>query len=436
MTTLTQRLQQTPYQGYSYAYPHKTAYRRLPAPLPLGEVWANESRDSLFLYFHVPFCEMRCGFCNLFTTANPHAQIETEYLAALTRQAQVVKAAINNATFTRLAIGGGTPTYLNETELQQLFDLAEQFVDPRTIPVSVETSPLTATTEKLRVLQQRGVDRISIGVQSFDEAEVRAVGRSQKTADVLAALQRLKAADFATLNIDLMYGLPGQSVTSWRQSVQTALEFAPTELYLYPLYIRPLTGIGQRRIAEDIRLTCYREARALLLDAGYQQISMRMFQRAVTATTTTPAYCCQTDGLIGLGCGARSYTRTLHSSNEYAVGASGVRSIIQSYLHSSDDDFAQVNYGFALNDEEQRRRYVIQSLLQVEGLNRNGYQQQFASDVLADFPALMELMQHEFALINDDEIRLTPRGLEQSDLLGPWLYSESVRALMQAYELQ
>jgi oxygen-independent coproporphyrinogen-3 oxidase len=436
MTTLTQRLQQTPYQGYSYAYPHKTAYRRLPAPLPLGEVWANESRDSLFLYFHVPFCEMRCGFCNLFTTANPHAQIETEYLAALTRQAQVVKAAINNATFTRLAIGGGTPTYLNETELQQLFDLAEQFVDPRTIPVSVETSPLTATTEKLRVLQQRGVDRISIGVQSFDETEVRAVGRSQKTADVLAALQRLKAADFATLNIDLMYGLPGQSVTSWRQSVQTALEFAPTELYLYPLYIRPLTGIGQRRIAEDIRLTCYRAARALLLDAGYQQISMRMFQRAVTATTTTPAYCCQTDGLIGLGCGARSYTRTLHSSNEYAVGASGVRSIIQSYLHSSDDDFAQVNYGFALNDEEQRRRYVIQSLLQVEGLNRNGYQQQFASDVLADFPALMELMQHEFALINDDEIRLTPRGLEQSDLLGPWLYSESVRALMQAYELQ
>jgi oxygen-independent coproporphyrinogen-3 oxidase len=372
----------------------------------------------------------------LFTTANPHAQIETEYLAALTRQAQVVKAAINNATFTRLAIGGGTPTYLNETELQQLFDLAEQFVDPRTIPVSVETSPLTATTEKLRVLQQRGVDRISIGVQSFDEAEVRAVGRSQKTADVLAALQRLKAADFATLNIDLMYGLPGQSVTSWRQSVQTALEFAPTELYLYPLYIRPLTGIGQRRIAEDIRVTCYREARALLLDAGYQQISMRMFQRAVTATTTTPAYCCQTDGLIGLGCGARSYTRTLHSSNEYAVGASGVRSIIQSYLHSSDDDFAQVNYGFALNDEEQRRRYVIQSLLQVEGLNRNGYQQQFASDVLADFPALMELMQHEFALINDDEIRLTPRGLEQSDLLGPWLYSESVCALMQAYELQ
>lgn len=435
MNTLAQMLQQTPYAGYSYAYPHKTAYRRLAAPLPLHEVWAGEPRDSLFLYLHVPFCEMRCGFCNLFTTANPHAQIETDYLAALKRQTQVVKAALGHAKFTRLAIGGGTPTYLNETELQQLFDLAEQFVDPHAIPVSVETSPLTATTDKLRILRQRGADRISIGVQSFAETEVRAVGRSQKTADVLAALQRIKAADFATLNIDLMYGLPGQSVASWLQSIKTALAVAPTELYLYPLYIRPLTGIGARQVAEDIRLTCYREARDLLLTEGYQQISMRMFQRGVT-TTTTPAYCCQTDGMIGLGCGARSYTRTLHYSNEYAVGASGVRAIIQSYLCQSEADFAQVDYGFALNAEEQRRRFVIQSLLQVEGLKRSSYQQQFASDVLADFPALRELMQNEWAEINNEEIYLTPRGLEQSDAIGPWLYSESVCALMQAYELQ
>lgn len=434
MNTLAQMLQQTPYTGYSYAYPHKTAYRRLAAPLPLSEVWADEPRDSLFLYFHVPFCEMRCGFCNLFTTANPQVQIEADYLAALTRQTQAVRAALGNATFTRFAIGGGTPTYLNETELQQLFDLAEQVLDPHAIPVSVETSPLTATADKLRLLRQRGVDRISIGVQSFDEQEVRAVGRSQKTADVLAALQRINAADFPTLNVDLMYGLPGQSVANWLQSVQAALAFAPSELYLYPLYIRPLTGIGARQVAEDIRLTCYREARALLLSEGYQQVSMRMFQRGVT--TATPAYCCQTDGMIGLGCGARSYTRTLHYSNEYAVGASGVRAIIQSYLRQSDENFAQVDYGFALADEEQRRRFVIQSLLQVEGLKRSHYQQRFASDVLADFPALRELMQYEWAEVNHEEIRLTPRGLEHSDAIGPWLYSEPVRALMQTYELQ
>lgn len=435
MTSLPQMLQQTPYQGYSYAYPHKTAYRRLSVPKPLDEVWADESRDSLFLYLHVPFCEMRCGFCNLFTMANPQTQIEDNYLTALTRQAQAVKAAIYPATFTRLAIGGGTPTYLNETELQQLFDLAEQFVDPHTIPVSVETSPLTSETAKLRLLRQRGVDRISIGVQSFNETEVRAVGRSQKTAEVLAALHRIKTANFPTLNLDLMYGLPGQSVTSWLQSVQTALEFAPTELYLYPLYIRPLTGIGQRRIAEDIRLLCYREARALLLDAGYRQISMRMFQKAVT-TATTPAYCCQTNGMIGLGCGARSYTRALHYSNEYAVGTSGVRAIIQSYLHKSEADFASVEYGFRLNDEEQRRRFVIQSLLQVEGLQRRSYQQLFASEVLADFPALLELKQHEFIEMSGEDLRLTPQGLERSDTIGPWLYSEPVRALMQTYELQ
>lgn len=436
MNRLAQMMQQTPYTGYSYAYPHKTAYRRLTTPIPLRQVWADEPRDSLFLYFHVPFCEMRCGFCNLFTTANPQPQIESSYLNALTRQSHAVKAALGAASFTRMAIGGGTPTYLSASELHQIFDLAEQMVDPHAIPVSVETSPLTAEPVKLRVLRQRGVDRISIGVQSFAETEVRAVGRSQKTADVLAALQRINATGFPTLNIDLMYGLPGQTVASWLRSIATALEFAPAELYLYPLYIRPLTGIRQRHVDKDIRLESYREARNLLLSSGYRQISMRMFQRAAADAATTPAYCCQTDGMIGIGSGARSYTRSLHYSNEYAVGASGVRSIIQAYLAKSASEFAEVDYGFALNAEEQRRRFVIQSLLQVEGLARLSYQQQFASDALEDFPALTELLQHGCAELNQAELRLTARGLEQSDTIGPWLYSESARALMQTYELQ
>jgi oxygen-independent coproporphyrinogen III oxidase len=303
MNALAQMMQQTTYAGYSYAYPHKTAYRPLAPSVQLHKLWVDEPRNSLFLYFHIPFCEMRCGFCNLFTTANPSLQIETDYLAALTRQTQTVKTALGAATFTRLAIGGGTPTYLSENELHQLFDLVEQMVDPHTIPVSVETSPLTATTDKLRILRQRGVDRVSIGVQSFDETEVRAVGRSQKTADVLAALHRINAADFSTLNIDLIYGLPGQSVASWLKSVEAALKFSPAELYLYPLYIRPLTGIGQRRVMDDVRLQCYRESRELLLHEGYDQISMRMFQRGSAAASTTPTYCCQTDGMIGIGSG-------------------------------------------------------------------------------------------------------------------------------------
>ncbi|MGH9940047.1 MAG: STM4012 family radical SAM protein, partial [Blastocatellia bacterium] len=383
------------YAGYAYAYPHKTAYRALVPPVALRDAWAAARRDALFLYLHTPFCEMRCGFCNLFTTVNPPPNFAQDYLAALRRHAARTREAVGQATFARLAVGGGTPTYLDETGLESLFDIAERTfgVDPQNIPVSVETSPLTAETGKLRLLRERGVDRISIGVQSFIEAEVKAVGRSQKTVVAEGALDRIRGVGFPTLNIDLIYGLPGQTNESWLESLRAALRFAPEELYLYPLYVRPLTGLGRRgqKAEDDLRLACYRAGRRLLLESGYRQISMRMFQAVRAPAAEGPAYCCQNDGMVGLGCGARSYTRALHYSNEYAVGATGVREILAAYIAKTDDAFDFADYGFAPDSAEQRRRFVIQSLLQVEGLDFAAYRARFGSEAMDDLPELAGL---------------------------------------------
>jgi oxygen-independent coproporphyrinogen-3 oxidase len=280
MTNLEQRFRQSPYVSYAYSYPHKTAYRTLDAPVPLKEVWAAERKDALFLYLHVPFCEMRCGFCNLFTTANPRSDLVDDYLKALLRQAQEVRSSLGASRFARMAIGGGTPTFLEATQLDQLFAIAETVFGCRAadVPASCETSPLTADEARLNVLRERGVDRVSIGVQSFVEAEVGAIGRSQKTQRVERALELIRKTGFPVLNLDLMYGLPGQTVDSWLASLRCALRFAPEELYLYPLYVRPLTGMGRNpRLFDDIRLACYREGRALLDAAGYEQMSIACF---------------------------------------------------------------------------------------------------------------------------------------------------------------
>jgi oxygen-independent coproporphyrinogen-3 oxidase len=389
---------------------------------------------------------MRCGFCNLFTTANPPPGFAQDYLAALRRQAARTREVLGPATFARLAVGGGTPTYLDEASLESLFEVAEQAfgVDPQIIPVSVETSPLTAEAGKLRLLRDRGVDRISIGVQSFVEAEVKAVGRSQKTAVVEQALDRIRGVGFATLNIDLIYGLPGQTTGSWLESLRAALRFEPEELYLYPLYVRPLTGLGRRgqKSEDDLRMACYRAGRELLLESGYRQVSMRMFQRAQAPTADGPAYCCQNDGMVGLGCGARSYTRALHYSGEYAVGATGVREILAAYfakassLVNTDDAFDFVDYGFRLDGAEQRRRFVIQSLLQVEGLDFAAYRARFGSEAIDDLPELARLEDRDMATRDGARLRLTEMGLEMSDVIGPALYSTRVRGLMKSYQLR
>jgi oxygen-independent coproporphyrinogen-3 oxidase len=416
----------TPYVAYSYAYPHKTAYRTLPELLLLGEVWGQEVQDSLFLYLHVPFCEYRCGFCNLFTLSQPEASLTRRYLAAMRREAAAYRHALSRPRFTRLAIGGGTPTFLAVDELDELFHLVEDLLDaaPAGIPVSCEASPATVTAEKLFLLRERGVDRLSLGIQSFDERDARALGRPQSLRDVRRALSLLADAGFPTINLDLIYGGSTLTQASWLATVDEAIAFGPQEIYLYPLYVRPLTGLAKGVSWDDHRLELYRAGRERLLKHGYQQVSMRMFQRG--ASGTGPVYCCQDDGMVGLGCGARSYTRGLHYSREYAVRSASVAGILADYVGRSETVFGRVEYGFRLDADEQRRRWLILSLLQASGLERANYARSFQGDVLEDFPQLLSLMEHGLARQHGENLQLTPQGLERSDAIGPWLYSQAV----------
>ncbi|MEW6733111.1 MAG: STM4012 family radical SAM protein [Acidobacteriota bacterium] len=439
MSSMIELFKQTPYLSYAYSYPHKTAYRLFEQPKQLSKLFAREKKDSLFLYLHIPFCEMRCGFCNLFTTIDVKRDLESDYLDALTRQAKRVSRALGAAKFTRMAIGGGTPTFVSLQHLYTLFDIAEKIfaINLQAIPISVETSPLTAEPEKLRLLRERGVSRISIGVQSFIDAEVAAVGRSQKCQIVKQALDHIRDCDFPALNIDLMYGLPGQTAESWLKSLHQALQFSPEEIYIYPLYVRPLTGLNRTGKAwDDIRLTCYRAGREFLCSAGYRQVSMRMFQAPQVSTDNAPVYCCQNDGMIGLGCGARSYTREVHYSTEYATGTAGIREILADYIGRSDEQFDYADYGFTLDRDEQQRRFIIQSLLQVEGLFLPAYQDRFGSDPLVDFSLLKELINVGLAYKQDNLLRLTEQGIERSDNIGYGFYSERVYQLMESYALR
>jgi oxygen-independent coproporphyrinogen-3 oxidase len=390
----------------------------------------------LFLYIHVPFCENRCGYCNLFSLNGAESELISGYLDAIARQAERGREALCDPHFARLAIGGGTPTLLTPPELEQLLAVATRILGASavTVPASVEVSPATAIPDRLIRLRQFGIGRLSIGVQTFDPNEATRLGRPQSRELVEQALHEIRSVGFPVLNVDLMYDIPGQTAESWRKSLSAALAWRPEEIFLYPLYIRPMTSLATRGAEiETWRMDAYRIGRALLLQEGYKQLSMRMFRAPHAPAQDSPPYCCLEDGMVGLGCGARSYTRALHYSTPYAVGRDSIRELTERFAARTAASFDWANYGFELDTEDQRRRYVVLGLLECQGLTRSDYTARFGSDPVVDLPELKVLAEDGLLEATSDRLQLTPHGLALSDTIGPWLYSRKVRDRMESY---
>lgn len=426
------------FQSYLYSYPHKTAYRTFEEKLDLKTLWATEKKHALYLYTHIPFCRMKCSFCNLFTVSHPKEDLVNLYLKKIQLEAEVVRDSLGDFNFAGYAIGGGTPSHLDISQLEQLFTIYTDTlgVDLKNTPGSFEISPDTINDEKLTFLSQHGVQRLSIGIQSFIEAEARSVGRVQPETVIEPLLEKISSYQFPVFNLDLIYGIPGQTVETWLASLQKAIQFQPTEIFLYPLYVRPLTSLFKKHISiqnEDIRSTLYRIGRDFLQTNGYAQDSMRLFRKQVAGLRESSEYSCQEDGMIGLGTNARSYTTDVHYSTEYAVSKPNVAAIINDYVAKERADFMTASYGIRLSEDDRKRRYLIKSLLKAQGLDAAYYQGIYGTDVYADFPELQTLLEMKLARESGGRMQLHGEGMAYSDLIGHWFISPAVKQKMQEY---
>ena len=432
MTLLEALGGQNLYQGYTYAYPHKLAYRNI-APTHLKKVWQDEDIQQLFLYVHIPFCEMRCGFCNLLTIANPKKGIAA-YLNALQRQAEVYQQYLPQAKYTSYAIGGGTPTFLEVEELGLLFEtMAGMGLAMSHNYGSIEASPKTLSADKITLIANQGITRLSMGVQSWVAEENKALGRPQDLQVVESTVSQLAASAIPEFNLDLIYGAAGQTPQSFLYSIEKTLDYAPTEIFLYPLYVRHQTGLEKRaNTVEDHRHTLYLAGRDALLNAGYIQTSMRCFRKEnAPHHNTMSSYDALENGMVGLGAGARSYTRQLHYSTHYAVNKTAIKSIIENY--TTTEDFSQVAYGISLTETEQKRRFVIKAITDGGRLSPSQYHQRFKSDVFEDFEMLNALTSEGWLAEKEGFYQLTLKGMCYEDVIGPALYSEPVKQLIEKY---
>lgn len=424
--------------SYLYSYPHKTAYRPFPEPIPLERLWARESKESLYLYAHIPFCASKCSFCNLFSLAHPGEGLVDRYLDRLELQAKSVRMAVGSARYAGYAVGGGTPSLLEVRQLERLLAvLGGVFGVDLSRAGSFEASPDTLDLDKIRLLSGVGLERLSLGVQTFDETESRLLGRPRPDGKLLSLLDAAASAGFPSFNLDLIYGIAGQTVGTFRASLERAVSYAPGEIFLYPLYVRPLTALHRRDpgfVREGERMDRLLEAgRQFLLENGYRQDSLRRFVLASSADAGPSEYACQEDGMVGLGVGARSYTRDVHYSTDWAVGRSEVEGILERFLSRAAADFACADHGIVLSLDDRKRRFMLKSLLKADGLDLVRYRDVFGSSASVDFPDLQRLERLELARCQEGRLRLTSRGMALSDGIGAWFIAPEVAERMREH---
>lgn len=415
------------YVDYMYSYPHKTAYRTFPSPVSLVPYLEQMEGRNASLYFHIPFCSHKCGYCNLFSLQTNSEETIAAYLDTLHKQAKQLAPFIGGLHFESFAIGGGTPLLLNVPQLEQLFNTAALLgVYPSRAFTSVETSPEYADTARLNVLKQVEVSRVSIGIQSFLDEELRALRRRPRGNTINQALESIREMDFPYFNIDLIYGIKGQTVESFLYSLKSALRFRPNELFIYPLYVRQGTGITERE-SDDICYQMYCAACDLLQSEGFLQTSMRRF---ILHHSEDVEVSCGDEVMLSCGSGGRSYLGDLHYATRYTVDQRCIAEEIRQYI--ADTDFTVAQNGFILSVEEQKKRFIIKNLMYYSGIDKAEYYRRFGetTDAISIFRQLEE---RQWIESTSDRIRLTPEGLGYSDYIGQLFISPQIRQLMETY---
>lgn len=439
-----------PYVQYMYSYPHKTAYR------PLKSIFLEDYAHLLSgrghgLYLHIPFCQAKCGYCNLFSVSKPAPEDLTRYLDTVERQSRQYGEILSpyGTEFSEVSMGGGTPLLLPENQLARILQILEKYFRyDKDRQFSIETAPNQTVRKKLKLLKQYGVSRVSMGIQSFSDEELLALGRPHNANKALEALELLKSFGFSCVNVDFIYGIPGQTAGSLLTSLKRALAFEPDELFLYPLYLKQGAWLkrdfSRKRtpLPDPSTVLCqYQEACAFLIGEGFRQDSMRRFVRKnpfnPQKNGETRSFSeCGFGTSLALGCGGRSYLGNLHFCTPYAATRKDCLGQLEKYTNTKD--FSPVTHGILLSKEEQKRRYVIRHLLIRPGLNLRRYSEIFGTEALEDFSLLQDWYKQGYAqtvsIKKTGYFTLTETGLSLSDYLGPQLISAQVLEKMKEWE--
>lgn len=367
---------------------------------------------TMELYLHIPFCARKCAYCD-FLSFSMGQDVQKKYVDRLIEEIKHAGAGFRDTTVTSVFVGGGTPSILKSEEIVRIFDvLRNTFKIEDDAEISMEANPGTVTEEKLLDYRKAGINRLSFGLQSADNAELKALGRIHTYEEFLESYRMARACGFDNINIDLMSALPGQTVDSWLETLNKVANLEPEHISAYSLIIEEGTPFyemygeerGEGKLPdEDSEREMYHRTKTILNEHGYERYEISNYAKKGRECRHNIGYWTGVP-YLGLGLGASSYINGCRFNNtadleEYLNGGAGKR---------CDE--------IVLDEKDMQEEYFFVGLRMVQGVSLKRFEEQFGVSAESVYPGLLErLIREGVAECVDDQFRLTEFGMDVSN---------------------
>jgi len=348
----------------------------------------GKNNDSISLYIHIPFCSKRCLYCACnVVIRKDHEKAGTTYLNYIEKELSlIVRHTQSKPKIKQIHIGGGTPTFLSDEQLSRLISMIESYLDTSEVEEqSIELDPRTMSPERLTHIRRLGFDRISFGIQDFDETVQDDIGRHQSFDMVEQLITHARALKFSSINCDIIYGLPKQTMDRFKNTISKLIQLKPDRIALYSFAFVPWIHEHQKALtlesspSSDEKMALFLYARKTLLSADYESIAMDHF--ALKTDALAIAYANNSLHRTFMG-----YT-TLATPFYLGVGVSSIGYVndafiqhtkdLKKYYESLDKNIFPVEKGYSLSERDIINQWIIRTLMCQFTLDKTRFEQLF-----------------------------------------------------------
>ncbi|AZV50862.1 oxygen-independent coproporphyrinogen III oxidase [Bacillus halotolerans] len=372
-------------------------------------------------YIHIPFCEHICHYCD-FNKYFIQSQPVGEYLNALEKEIINTIEKTGQPDLDTIFIGGGTPTSLSEDQLKKLMDMVSRVLKPSDSlkEFAVEANPDDLSAEKLKILKEAGVNRLSFGVQTFEDDLLEKIGRVHKQKDVFASFERAREIGFENISLDLMFGLPGQTLKHLDHSLKTALSLNAEHYSVYSLIVEPKTVFynlmqkGRLHLpAQEQEAEMYETVMSRMEAAGIHQYEISNFAKQGMESQHNLTYW-SNEEYFGFGAGAHGYIGGIRTVN---VGP------VKHYIDLIAEKGFPYRDTHEVTMEEQIEEEMFLGLRKTSGVSKKRFEEKYGRSLDKLFPGVLkELSEKELILNTESAVCLTHQGkLLGNEVFGAFL---------------